>query len=122
MVYDGLMNLSSVKDTRRLGPDGKPLFFPLHFSLGATDADQNVAPGHALREDQKSSRAGMTVLAAPLLHHGTLALWNTGGRAQAKMKTMNARGGGSFAPSWRSLIRWLCWPAEKGRPRVSEFH
>jgi hypothetical protein len=76
MVYDGIMNLSSVKDTRRLGPDGKPLFFPLHFSLGATDADQNVAPGHALREDQKSSRAGMTVLAAPLLHHGTLALWS----------------------------------------------
>jgi hypothetical protein len=53
MVYDVLIHLSSVEDTRRLGPDGRPLLFPLHFSLGATDANQNVEPGHAPREDNE---------------------------------------------------------------------
>jgi hypothetical protein len=44
MVYDVLIHLSSIEDTSPLGPDWRPLFFPLHFNLGATDVDQNVAP------------------------------------------------------------------------------
>jgi hypothetical protein len=44
MVYNMLIHLSSIEDTRRFSPDGRPLFFPLHFNLDMTDADQNVAP------------------------------------------------------------------------------
>jgi hypothetical protein len=37
MVYDVLIHLSSVEDSRRLGSNGRPLFYQLHFSLGVTN-------------------------------------------------------------------------------------
>jgi hypothetical protein len=47
MVYDVLIHLSSIEDSRRLDSDGRPLFYQLHFNLGATDADQSVVPALA---------------------------------------------------------------------------
>jgi hypothetical protein len=44
MVYEVLIHVVSVEDTRRIGPDGRPLFYPFHFNLGVQDVDQEVAP------------------------------------------------------------------------------
>jgi hypothetical protein len=71
MVYDVLIHLSSIEDTRRLGADGRPLFFPLHFNLGATDTAQNVASSHAPQEEAEIFLGGddhSSQPVAPLWH------------------------------------------------------
>jgi hypothetical protein len=37
LVYDVILHILSIEDTRRHGPDGRPLFYPFCFHLGATD-------------------------------------------------------------------------------------
>jgi hypothetical protein len=38
MVYNIILHISSIEDTKRLGPDGRPLLYQLQFNLGATDS------------------------------------------------------------------------------------
>jgi hypothetical protein len=44
MVYDVLVHLLSIEDMRRCGPDGRPLFYSFHTTMGVVDVDQEVAP------------------------------------------------------------------------------
>jgi hypothetical protein len=43
MVYDVILHVLSIEDTRWRETDGRPLFFPFQLNLGAPDVDQAVA-------------------------------------------------------------------------------
>jgi hypothetical protein len=55
MVYEVLIHVVSVEDTRRIGTDGRPLFYPFHFNLGVQDANQEVASAPGPREQEAKS-------------------------------------------------------------------
>jgi hypothetical protein len=48
MVYDVILHVLSIEDTRWHGTDERALFFPFQFNLGAIDVDQVVASAPAL--------------------------------------------------------------------------
>jgi hypothetical protein len=63
MVYGVLIHVVSVEDTRTLGTDGRPLFYPFHFNMGTQDADQAVAPTPAPQDH------GGDPTTEPLMNH-----------------------------------------------------
>jgi hypothetical protein len=65
MVYDVLLHISSILDTRRLGADGRPLLYQFHFNLGMMDADQSAAPR---RGGQRRMRRPAIGASKALLH------------------------------------------------------
>jgi hypothetical protein len=90
VVYDVLIHLSSIKDTRRHGLDGRPLSFPLHFNLGAADAD--LAPTRAPREEAEAVLGGWDRAGRPP-PPGTPALRSIGDRAPMKAAGHSRRSG-----------------------------
>jgi hypothetical protein len=91
MVYDVIIHIISVEDTRRCGPDGRPHFYPFCFTLGAADADQDVAPAPAPFRQLMMRQGGRTILSVRWFPLGILALRNLGrSSGTALMKTMKA--------------------------------
>jgi hypothetical protein len=101
MVYDVLLHVVSVEDMRRRGPNGRPLFFPFRFNLGAPDADQDVAPVPAPVRPRHSCSA---------------EYWRPSQRDRS-VEDHDGRGGRSLAPQRRSLFQRLRWPGERSCPR-----
>jgi hypothetical protein len=50
MVYEVLIHVVSVEDTRQHGLDGEALFYPFQFAIGTADTDQTVTPTLVLRD------------------------------------------------------------------------
>jgi hypothetical protein len=50
MVYEVLIHVVSVEDTRQHGLDGEALFYPFQFAIGTADTDQIVTPTLVLRD------------------------------------------------------------------------
>jgi hypothetical protein len=44
MMYEVILHILTIEDTRHHGADGRPLFYPFRFSLGSADKDQTIAP------------------------------------------------------------------------------
>jgi hypothetical protein len=88
MVYEVLIHVVSVEDTRRIGPDGRPLFYPFHFNLGVQDTDQEVAlaPGPARNR-------------VPARHFYSTEYWQSNRRSNGENNEDEAsRGGRSSTP------------------------
>jgi hypothetical protein len=118
MVYEVLIHVVSVEDTRTLGTDGRPLFYPFHFYLGAQDADQAVAPTPEPR-DHGGDPAVKPPMNRALARHSysaeycrTSHHYDEDGDGEA-----DGRGRRAFMPQHRSLFLRLRWPADKHRSR-----
>jgi hypothetical protein len=116
MVYDVILHVLSIEDTRRRGTDERPLFFPFQFNLGAPDVDQAVASAPAPRgcdmeqgDDRHHAAARNSCLVeyrSP--HHRS---------HDEDDEDTDGRSGHSFAPQRRSLFQLLCWPSDKNQSR-----
>jgi hypothetical protein len=78
MVYEVLIHVVSAEDTRRLGMDGRPFFYPFHFNMGAQDADQAVAPASAPRDQGGDPVAKPPMNRASVRHSCSAEYWRPG--------------------------------------------
>jgi hypothetical protein len=114
MVYEVLIHVVSVEDTRRIGMDGRPLFYPFYFNLGVQDADQEVAPG----EQEAKSAPDPARNRVPARHSCSAEYWRPNHRSDRENNEDEAScSGHSSAPQWRGMFQRLRWPTDKGRTR-----
>jgi hypothetical protein len=118
MVYEVLIHVMPVEYTRRIGSDGRTLFYPFHFNLGVQDVDQEVASAPWPGEQEAKSAPDPARNRVPARHSCSAEYWRPNRRSNRENNEDEAgRGGRSSAPQRRGLFQRLRWPADKGRAR-----
>jgi hypothetical protein len=118
MVYEVLIHVMPVEDTRRIGSDGRTLFYPFHFNLGVQDVNQEVASVPWPGEQEAKSAPDPARNRVPARHSCSAEYWRLNRCSNRENNEDEAgRGGRSSAPQRRGLFQRLRWPADKGRAR-----
>jgi hypothetical protein len=118
MVYEVLIHVLSMEDTRRIGPDGRPLFYPFHFNLGVQDTDQEVVPAPGSREQEAKLAFDPARNRVPARHSCSTEYWRPNRRSDGENNEDEAsHGGRSSASQRRGMFQRLRWPADKGCAR-----
>jgi hypothetical protein len=99
MVYEVILHVLTIEDTRCHGPDGRPLFYLFRFNLGSADEDQSVAPAPAPWARNQVQGNKQRQERRPARHSCSAEYWRPRSRSDDEDEDdPEGRGGRSFAP------------------------